>query len=82
MWERKKARHEGRRQQCNSQSTTNLYPANRRSVGPRLNELQRMWFGEGGERTYFLYLAKTSFRRYSARKASLHKIGDKPTGTT
>ena len=63
VWERKKARREERRQHCNGQSITNLYPANVRTVSPRLKGLQRVWFGGGGKRAYFQYLAMTSFGR-------------------
>lgn len=59
-----------------------MYPANIKRVSPQLKELQRVWFGEGGKRNYILYPVRTSFGRYSARKAYLSKIGSKLTGTT
>jgi len=48
-WERKKTKRETIRQQCYGRSTTNLYPANARKVGPWSRELQRVWFGVGGK---------------------------------
>ena len=57
-------------------------PSNVAKVGPRLKRLQRVWFGGGRKRMSFQYPAKTSFGRYSARKASLPKIGSRSIGTT
>ena len=59
------------------QSTTNLYPANAREVGPQSRDLQKVWFGGGGKMVYLWYPTKVSFGRYFAGKASLSKIDGK-----